>query len=147
MNLNLTLSSLQDKGYRMTKVRREVVGIFSQTTKPLSVNEVEEILFKLRVFVNKTTVYRELKFLLTNGYLVKVYLHPKQVSYESSELKHHHHLICKGCGEIDSVTNCLVMDLEKNVYRKRGFKIEKHMLEFYGLCKKCDQLVTNDLKK
>lgn len=137
MNLDLTLSSLQDKGYRITKVRKEVVRIFSQASEPLSANKVEEILIESGLPVNKTTIYRELQFLLTNGYLVEIYLNPKEVSYESSELKHHHHLVCDICGEIDNVTSCLAMNLEEDVYKKKGFKVERHTLEFYGTCAAC----------
>ena len=137
MNLDLTLSSLQDRGHRITKVRKEIVKIFSQTPKPLSANEVEKALLKSGLSVNKTTIYRELHFLLTNSYLTKVYLHPKEVSYESSELKHHHHLVCDDCGEVDSVTNCLARDLEGEIYKKKGFKILRHSIEFYGQCKRC----------
>ena len=137
MNFDLTLSNLQEKGHKITKVRKEIVRIFSQTSKPLSVNEVEEMLIKSGLSVNKTTIYRELQFLFANDYLVEVYLYPKQVSYESSELRHHHHLVCNDCGEIDNVTNCLAKDLEGEVYKKKGFKIDRHTLEFYGTCAAC----------
>lgn len=137
MNFDLTISSLQDKGHRITKVREEVVGLFSNTNKPLSAKDVETKVRESGLSVNKTTIYRELQFLLRNGYLTEVYLHPKQVSYESSELKHHHHLVCNDCGSIDNVTNCLVKDLGGDVYKKKGFKINRHTLEFYGTCANC----------
>ena len=137
MNLDLTLSSLQDKGHRITKVRKEVVKIFSQNSKPLSANEIEKMLSETGLSVNKATIYRELQFLFSNGYLLEVYLHPNKVSYESSELKHHHHLACDSCGSIDNVTNCLAKELEEDVYKKKGFRIERHTLEFYGTCANC----------
>lgn len=137
MNFDLTISSLRDKGHRITKVREEVIRMFSQASKPLSASEVEGKLSESGLFVNKTTIYRELQFLLSNSYLVEVYLHPKQASYESSELKHHHHLVCNDCGDVDNVTNCLAKDLEEEVYKKKGFKINRHTLEFYGTCAAC----------
>lgn len=137
MNLDLTLSSLQDKGHRITKVRQEVVKIFSENSIPLSANQIEEMLPKAGLVVNKATIYRELQFLSKNGYLMEVYLHPNEVSYESAELKHHHHLVCDSCGSIDNVTNCLVQELEEDVYKKKGFRIKRHTLEFYGICAKC----------
>jgi len=137
MNFDLILSSLQDKGYRITKVRKEVVKIFSQTRKPLSANEIEEMLLKAGLSVNKATIYREIQFLLHSSLILKVYLYPDKISYESSELKHHHHLICDSCGSIDNVTNCLVEKLDEDVHKKKGFKIKRHMLEFYGTCADC----------
>jgi len=137
MNIDLTLSSLQDKGYRLTKVRIGLVEIFSSISKPLSANKVEDLLVEKGLIVNKATIYRELQFLLTNNYLTEIYLSSNEVCYESSELKHHHHLICSTCGNIDNVTNCLATALEEDVYKKKGFKIMRHTLEFYGTCSNC----------
>ncbi len=139
MDLELTLSSLQDKGLRITKIRKGIISIFSKSTKPLSANEVEQRLIKTGISVNNATVHRQLQFLLANGNLIEVYLDSHKVSYESSELKHHHHLICRVCGSIDNITNCLINDLSEDVYKKKGFKIERHMLEFYGTCMNCSK--------
>jgi Fur family ferric uptake transcriptional regulator len=137
MNFGLTLSSLQDKKCRITKVRQEIVKIFSDYSVPLSANRVEELLSGAGIGANKTTIYRELQFLLSKGYLTEVYLFPKEICYESSDLKHHHHLVCDRCGNVDNVTDCLVKKLGKDVYKKKGFKIKRHTLEFYGICAKC----------
>ncbi len=137
MNTDLTISSLQDKGHRITTIRKGVIKIFSNTSIPLSANQIEQGLSKVDIHVNKATIYRELQFLLKNGFLTEVYLHSNEVAYESSELKHHHHLVCNKCGSIDNVTNCLAQKLEENIYKKKGFRIKKHMLEFYGTCAKC----------
>lgn len=144
MDINLTLSSLQDKGYRITKIRKEVIKIFSGYSIPLSTNKVIELLSDSGVTVNKATVYREIKFLLRKGYLTEVYLYPNEVSYESSELKHHHHLVCERCGRVDNVTNCLARELEDDVYKKKGFRISRHSLELYGTCADCIKKNTNE---
>jgi len=137
MNFDLTISSLQDKGHRITKVRKGLIRIFSNSVQPLSANQIEEMFPKVDINVNKATIYRELQFLLSNNYLSEVYLHPNEVSYESSEFKHHHHLVCDVCGSIDNVTNCLASELEVDVFKKKGFRIKRHTLEFYGTCSRC----------
>jgi Fe2+ or Zn2+ uptake regulation protein len=137
MNLDLTLSRLQDKGHRITKTRKAVLGLFAQSIRPVAADEIREKLRDAGLSVNRATVYRELQFLLSNGYIAEVYLYPDRVCYESSELSHHHHLVCETCGNIENVTNCLVEDLEEDVYKKKGFKIKRHTLEFYGACAKC----------
>lgn len=146
MNTDLTISSLQDKGHKITTVRRGVIKIFSDVSIPLSANQIEQRLSKVGIHVNKATIYRELQFLLNNGYLIEIYLHPNEVSYESSELKHHHHLVCEACGKVDNVTNCLAKELEDDVLKKKGFKISRHSLEFYGTCADCIKKY-NDEKK
>jgi len=134
MNSDLTLSSLRDKGHKITNVRKEVVGMFSLTAQ-----ELHKALKTIGLSVNKTTVYRELQFLTDQGYLVEVHLNPKETSYESTDLMHHHHLICETCGKIDNVTNCLAKELEEDVLKKKGFEIARRSLEFYGTCADCSK--------
>ncbi|MEN8253354.1 MAG: Fur family transcriptional regulator [Patescibacteria group bacterium] len=137
MNINSALSSLRNKGYRITKVRKEIVRIFSKSSVPLSAKQIEKIFSKKKFAVNKATIYRELQFLLQNNYLIKVYLHPNEISYESAKLEHHHHLVCNDCGSVDDTSNCVDGKLENYIYKEKGFKIEKHILEFYGTCAQC----------
>ncbi len=137
MDTDLTLSSLRDEGHRITRVREEMVKFFVESSKPLSFGDVMRALEEAGLFVNKTTVYRELKFLLEYGYIAEVYLYPRKVYYELSDLRHHHHLVCEKCGKIDNIINCLVDRLERDVLKRKGFKIKRHTLEFYGLCSDC----------
>jgi Fe2+ or Zn2+ uptake regulation protein len=137
MDSELTLSHFRDKGYKITSIRKKIVAVFSKAEKPLSAQEIYKTLHANGFKVNKTTVYRELQFLLNEDYLIEVYLKPSETSYELKALVHHHHLICEICGHIDSVTNCLATSLEEGVYKKMGFRIERHSLEFYGTCAKC----------
>lgn len=137
MKLDPTISSLRDKGHRITKVRKQTVKIFAETKKPLSAKQVEKRLSSLGLDVNKTTVYREIQFLLQNDFLKEVFLSPKEISYESAKQEHHHHLVCERCGYIDSVANCLIEGIESDVYEKKGFRIKRHTLEFYGFCWQC----------
>ena len=139
MNFELTLSSFQDKGFRITRTRKEIIKVFSNCSVPLSANKIIELLSEREINVNRTTIYRELQFLLDKGYLTKIYLHPNEISYEPSDLRHHHHLICEKCGSIDNVTNCLADALEEDILKKKGFRVKSHTLEFYGICKNCAQ--------
>ena len=105
----------------------------------LSARELHKELEKLDISVNKTTVYREIVFLLKTGYLNEINLKSREISYEPKDLMHHHHLVCETCGKVDNITNCLVKELEGDVLKKKGFKIERHSLEFYGTCSKCQK--------
>lgn len=137
MSLNINLSRLQDQGQRITKIRRAVLEVFSQMTQPIGAEEIENILKDRHVSVNRATIYRELQFLAENEYILSVNLYPNRLTYESTDLAHHHHLVCDSCGGIDNVTNCLIDNLEREIYKKKGFKISRHMLEFYGTCPAC----------
>jgi len=110
---------------------------FAQAKSPLSARDAEDMLRSMHIRANTTTIYRELQFMVAHGYITEVYLSPKSISYESADLKHHHFLVCESCGTIENMTNCHVSDLETTVYKKNGFKVTRHSLEFYGQCARC----------
>ncbi len=138
MNFDLTIAKLRDDGYRMTPVRRAIVRMFSKIDTPYSIRDTEKYLKKNEsLHVNTSTVYREIRFLEKNGYVVTVSIVPTEKSWEASDLLHHHHLICTRCGKVENITQCLTRNLEKDAYKKRGFTVTRHELEFFGLCRTC----------
>jgi len=126
------------KSFRITPARRGLIQIFSETKNPLSVSEIKSLLALKGININKTTVYRELSFLLQSNLIQEVYLDARKVFYESCSLGHHHHFVCKNCGELEDVfLGKELKDLEKKLEKEKGFKIKKHSLEFFGLCANC----------
>jgi len=127
-----------NKKFRVTPARRALFEIFSSTAEPLTVAKVISALGDKGIQVNKTTVYRELDFLLHQGIVSEVVIDSGKKFYEATEAKHHHHLICNRCGTIKDVV--LENDLgneEKRIEIINNFRIQKHSLEFFGLCANC----------
>lgn len=87
---------------------------------------------------NKSTIYRELLFLMQQGIVVEVQLRPDITHYELAGQVHHHHLVCNRCdGVEDVVLGDDLHQLEAQIAIGKRFKVERHSLEFYGLCGKC----------
>ena len=138
MNVSSALNSLQDSGFKITKARKFILRIFSKRKKPINAINLLHLLHKKGLEVNKTTVYREINFLLEQGLIHEVYIDPKKVYYESTGLKHHHHLVCNNCRKIeDVVLEQDLSDTELRIEKQKGFKVENHSLEFFGLCFNC----------
>lgn len=135
------LSLLRTKGYRLTEIRKTIVEIFSTAGQPISAVDIMQE-FKLRgLKVNKTTIYREIESLLGADVLKEVSLRDGTKRYEVDSNSHHHHLICLNCKKIQDVD--LAADLEKQERRietEQKFKIQSHSLEFFGLCKDCQNI-------
>lgn len=131
------LHFLHTKNARITRAREAIIDIIFSKRKPLSAAEVISNLKRKNVFVNKTTVYRELDFLLKNGLLKPVFLKPGTVHYESAFLPHHHHLVCDTCGSIAEI-DCVV-DEQKLLQKIKtnGFEVKQHKFELYGTCTNC----------
>ena len=127
-----------DKKFRITPARLGLIEIFESTEKPLSVARIISSLSDKKINVNKTTVYRELDFLLDIGKITEVIISSGKKYYETSGSKHHHHLICRGCGIIkDVVLENDLGDEETKIEKHNSFKIQNHSLEFFGLCANC----------
>lgn len=140
MNKHLILSNLKQKGARLTNVRQNMVAIFSQTKTPLSAMDILQQLKKRKLTVNKTTVYRELTFLLQGKIITALALDREQKRYELLA-EHHHHLICQNCRTVEEVDfpeiEKLLSSVEKKLKKKNKFSKILHSLEFFGVCSKC----------
>ncbi len=127
------LNQLKSNGYRMTKTRKNITDIFSSSETPVSANYILELLDNS---INKTTVYRELDFLESQGIITSLPLSLEEKYYELNQ-DHHHHLICEKCRNIQRYDNCLVDNVVEDIQKSRGFLVHKHSMEFYGLCNNC----------
>jgi Fe2+ or Zn2+ uptake regulation protein len=128
---------LKSKGFRLTRIRKAVIEELDLAKKPLTAAEIIILLEKHGLQPHKTSVYRELNFMLTEGLIIKITFGDKQDRFELSTLEHHHHAVCEKCGGVEDV-DCLegMRMIEKQLAAK-NFKINAHMLEFFGLCDTC----------
>jgi len=133
MSVMLTL-----KDHRQTKIRNALLSIFATYQEPVSVAQILDFLKKENLSPNKTTIYRELEFLLDHEVVHEVRFGDRTVRYETTSLAHHHHLICIKCHKIEDIS--LLIDLkgeEARIETLKKFKVLHHSLEFFGVCQKC----------
>lgn len=136
------ISTLKQKKFKITKVRSGIVGQFSVAKSPLSAKELLDFFHSTGLKINKTTVYRELTFLLTENIIKEIEFGEGQKRYELEDFKHHHHLICLKCRKVEDIE--LKTDLEneeKRFLKENGFKVINHSLEFFGYCKNCQEKI------
>lgn len=116
------------------------VLVSSDLDKPKLTNKhsFSPVLQKAKL-TNKTTIYRELFFLLENNFIKEVEFGDGKKRYEITLNKpHHHHVVCLNCKEIVNIPLEKELDEEENKIEKiTNFKLTSHMLEFFGLCPNC----------
>jgi Fe2+ or Zn2+ uptake regulation protein len=151
-NSAVILEKLRKDGFRLTSTRRAVVDLFlsgasgtSGTSGPMTAPELLKALEALGVSVNKTTVYREIDFLMAQKLLREVHLGDGVRRYEYLEGGHHHHLVCVECNNIEcfEMSGCL-KEFEAQITAKRNFTFIKHSLEFFGVCGQCNGVGRSD---
>lgn len=120
----------------MTKKRNEIVEILKKSSKPLSSEEIFNILSST-ININLSTIYRTLNRLVSQNIVTKYLRQDKITYFEYNDNTHKHHLVCNNCFEVISINSCPIDKLEKEIITKTGYKIIDHTLEFRGLCPKC----------
>lgn len=131
------IGDLKSRGFRLTKLRKAVIQELDLARKPLSAADIMTRLKKHDLNPHKTSIYREISFLLNQKIITKLTFGEKRDMFELANMDHHHHAVCQSCGEIEDI-NCSegIREIEKTL-SSRNFKVGFHMVEFIGLCKKC----------
>lgn len=131
------LKELNSQNIRITPSRRAIIDIFLNSQHPLSPMEIQTVLKTNDVTVNKTTVYREINFLLQQGIINQVYLPNTDTHYEFADRNHHHHITCESCGRIEDIGIENEDNILQTAQNKSTMKIVDHSLEFIGICTSC----------
>ena len=140
--MNRYIEEFKKDQIKVTRTRAEMLDIFLQTSEPINAVKILEILHKKDPIINKTTVYRELDFLLDKNIIKEIFINGKTQYYEIADSNEHHHMICKNCMKIeDFIPNKeleqSIEELAKKLKKKNSFEVSEHALEFFGLCINC----------
>ncbi|SFO07004.1 Fur family transcriptional regulator [Nitrosospira briensis] len=119
---------------RNTRQRDAILGAISDARRPLS---TQEILTEAQVVVptlSIATVYRNLKDLTAEGWVLPVKLPGEADRYEVTKLGEHYHFKCSSCSK--------VFDIHETIKNKElpvpaDFVVESYDLILYGRCKDC----------
>lgn len=128
---------LQGQGYRLTAPRRVIIAALRDAGRYCSAAQLHERIQGRSVGL--ASVYRTLELLATLGLAERRAEVGGEASFLYCSPRHHHHVICTGCGavrEIDA-TFCPGDAVLRAVERATDFQIERHTLDFHGLCADC----------
>lgn len=135
--LSNLIKSLQAQGYRLSGGRELILSVLAASSQPLRALDILQAPSLKKAGVNRATVYRALAFLEKIGVLEVLRLDGDERLYHLN-LHHHHHLVCTACKKIEAVHFCDRLRREEaQIAATTGFKVQRHVLEFYGLCKDC----------
>ncbi len=140
---------LKGGGYRITVPRQVILDTLSKTSKHLSAEEVYLTVGKIYPSIGLTTVYRTLEILVQMGVVFRFDFGDGRARYELIKdfqgRDHHHHLVCTNCKRVVDYADFidqeieLVKKTEKGLSKKYNFEIVNHVIQFYGLCDRCEE--------
>lgn len=133
-------SYLTTQGLKSTRQRDIILDEFLRAGAHLSTEELYLRLREQHPHIGYATVHRTLKLFAECGIAEPCHFGDGQTRYESSAGEEHHdHLICTDCGDIVEFENPQIEALQESVASQHGFRIERHRLELYGRCRKCQK--------
>lgn len=136
ININLS-DSLHRAGLRATPQR---LSIFTAALAGNGHSTIEEIYKRARLLdpgINLATIYRNLNLLCELRQLVAADIGGGKWVYEPAAEKPHHHLVCRTCGQVETIRQEEVQNLVDEVSRDHNFTIDMGHMAFFGLCKIC----------
>ena len=87
--------------------------------------------------VSRGTVYRNLKDLVDEGYIIKISMASGADRYDYIHKKHNH-IICKSCGTVkDFEYNFDLEDVKQSVIKQTEVSPLLDGVIMYGICEKC----------
>ena len=129
------ISSLQDKGYKLTPQRREIIRLLSRSKSHPGAMEILRKVRKNVPRISMSTVYYTLDMLKKEGLIRELEYYDMGNRYEIN-VSDHVNLVCTKCRKITDFTGN-VSSFLKAVEKETGFKPASMRFEYYGICRNC----------
>ena len=133
------VATLRQHGYKLTPQRRVVIQTIASTQDHLTPATIYDKVHQDHPNIGFVTIYRTLDILAKLGLICELHAGGSCHSYTISAPGHHHHLICSNCGRVVDFAGCELAEVQQNLARETGFRIDGHLLEFIGLCQVCQK--------
>lgn len=133
-------ATLRRHGYKLTPQRRAVIRAIASSQDHLTPATIYEKVHQDHPNIGLVTIYRTLEILTELELVCELHAGGICHSYTTSTPEHHHHLICSNCGMVTDFTGHNLNELEQSLSKESGFRIDSHLLEFFGLCQACQKV-------
>jgi len=133
-------------GIRKSKQRELILDILKGTKSHPTADWIYQEARKSLPKISLGTVYRNLRLLRGTGDILELHYGDAQSRFDGTTANHYH-FTCQECGKIYDVEEPLRKDMERDIARKLGFTITHHRVEFYGVCRECQEEVNLPLKE
>lgn len=126
---------LRRAGIRITRPRRIIVGILTETEDHPDALEIFRRAAAIDSSISLSTVYRTMKLLEGLGAIHRHAFEGGPSRFEQAGGEHHDHLIDIDTGDVIEFKSDRIEQLQNEIARSLGYDIVHHRLELYG--RKC----------
>jgi len=123
---------LREAGVRITRPRRAILQILSETADHPDAMEIFKRALALDSTISLSTVYRTMKLLEDKGEIQRHAFAGGPSRFEQADGEHHDHLIDIDSGDVIEFHSDRIEQLQDEIARELGYDIIHHRLELYG---------------
>jgi Fur family transcriptional regulator, ferric uptake regulator len=135
-HVDRVLRDLRARGYRMTSQRRAIVTEVLRARDHISPQAVVRRVRRRLPGTNPSTVYRTLDLLEELGIVAHAHFE-EGAEYHRTESRDHLHLVCSGCGRLQSLSEAEAEPVRAFIARRSGFEPDLTHFAISGLCADC----------
>ena len=122
---------------RLTAQRQLVAQALRDAGRTIGAVELFDALRRAHPHLGRATVFRTLDLLVEMGLAKRFEGDGHVYLYTSCQPVHHHHLVCRTCGNTTDIDDAEVDALIDSMRRRHDFMLDHGSLDFYGTCARC----------
>lgn len=128
---------LRERGLRLTPQREMILDAICEGNGHTTFGEICARLHAKAPAINPATVYRALKLFCKLGLVVAANLGEGEAVYEIAGLTPHYHLVCRACGQMETIDHAALASLFAAFEREQQFTLDMNHLVLFGYCRRC----------
>jgi len=133
------VSIIHSAGHRVTPQRLLILDAVCDAAGHTTLGEIYARARVVDPSIDRSTLYRTLKFFVDLGLVVSADMHDGETYYEIARPNPHHHLVCRHCGKKSEIDHVMIQPMFDQINQEYGFKIDTHHLVFFGICADCQE--------
>lgn len=137
---------LHDSGHRMTPQRLCILQALVGSNRHPSAEEIFAEVQRVSPMTSLATVYKTLETLRDMGEALEMEVGDGRRHYDGVRPQFHPHVICTHCGQIEDIEIGGLTGLQAEARQISGYQIQTQRVEFYGLCRVCQNTEKDQLK-
>jgi Fur family transcriptional regulator, ferric uptake regulator len=130
---------LRDTGHKLTNARLTVLEVIEDGGGHMTSTEILDRVNDADSTIGRASVFRALDLFTRLSIIRPTYIESSITpTYVMLPGGHHHHIICTNCNRVIEFEDCGLSALENHLESELGVQLSGHLLEFYGLCDRCN---------
>lgn len=131
------VKKLRESHHKLTPQRLAIVKILARSEGHPNIERIYEQLQDDFPTMSLATVYRNVMLLKSMDEVLELGFAGESNRYDGNKPYPHPHVICVKCKKIIDPSVKALKELTVKVAEETGFQIMTHRLDFFGICKAC----------